>query len=124
MLHTLTLVFLGGGIGAVLRFASSELIHKHFGLGFPYGTLAVNIAGSFLIGVIAALLSDFFPAKPLLHAFLVIGVLGGFTTFSAFSLDTYHLFVAGKNFLALLNVTLSIAGCILAAWVGHEVVRL
>lgn len=93
MLWTLTQVALGGALGAVARFLTVTAAARAFGPGFPWGTLAVNVAGSFLMGLLAVWLDSrgLLRLAPLLMA----GVLGGFTTFSAFSLDVLKLWEAG-----------------------------
>ncbi|HZH10151.1 MAG TPA: fluoride efflux transporter CrcB [Microvirga sp.] len=110
------LVFLGAGIGGALRHGVNVGCARYCGVGFPYGTLAVNVAGSFIMGVLAAWLA--FKAgdgwsQPL-RLFLTTGILGGFTTFSAFSLDAVMLWERGQAGLALgyvaASVALSIAG--------------
>ena len=105
MLVTLTQVAFGGAIGAVLRYLTG------LALAFPFGTLAVNILGSFLIGVLWVALADRGQWAPL----LITGILGGFTTFSAFSLDTLRLVEAGRAPMAALyvlaSVGLSLAAC-------------
>jgi CrcB protein len=113
-------VFVGGGLGAVLRWLVGKWTLAWFGYGFPVGTLAVNIAGSLAIGLaIGALEGVGQPAK----LFFVTGVLGGFTTFSAFSLDTLTLWQRGENLTALLYVALSLILSLAAVWVGWALAR-
>ena len=113
MFITLSHVALGGAIGAVLRYLTG------LALAFPFGTLAVNIIGSFLIGVLWLALADRGPWAPL----LITGILGGFTTFSAFSLDTLRLVETGRAPMAALyvlaSVTLSLGACAL----GHVITK-
>ena len=87
--------FVGGGIGSVLRMGVGRWTLLHWGAGFPWGTLIVNVIGSFLIGLLAARLSAF-DAQHAVRLFLVTGLLGGFTTFSAFSLDAMTLWQRGQ----------------------------
>lgn len=91
-------IFLGSGIGGVLRFGVSTAVAARWGESFPWGTLVVNVAGSFLIGFVAALLAT--DGRPLLgpepRHFVITGVLGGFTTYSSFSLQTLALARAGE----------------------------
>ena len=94
MMMTFLSVALGGAIGASARFAVNLAAARLFGMGFPVGTLCVNVLGSFAMGVLAVLLLD--RASPL-APFLLTGVLGGFTTFSAFSLDAAKLWEAGQS---------------------------
>lgn len=99
MVWTLTQVALGGAIGAVARFATVSGAARVFGTGFPFGTFMVNIAGSFAMGLLFVLLVE---RQATHHApFLVAGVLGGFTTFSAFSLDAVRLWERGDGMLAV-----------------------
>ena len=113
MLLTLSQVALGGAIGAVLRYLTG------LALAFPYGTLAVNIVGSFAIGVLWIAMAERGPWS----ALLITGILGGFTTFSAFSLDTLRLIEAGRAPAAGLyvwaSVTLSLGACAL----GHVITK-
>ena len=82
------LVFLGGGIGATARYGLQGVVYRVAGTAFPYGTLAVNVLGSLLIGFLMALFEERFIVNPSLRLFLTIGILGGFTTFSSFSYET------------------------------------
>jgi CrcB protein len=110
-------VAVGGALGSVARFACSSVAVRWLGAGFPYGTLFVNVTGSFAIGLLAALVAS--DGRPLLNAdaraFLLVGVLGGFTTFSSFSLETLRIAGSGA---AALNVVLSVGLCLFGAWLG------
>lgn len=110
------IVFLGGGIGAALRHAVNRLSVAYFGPGFPYGTLIVNVAGSFAMGVLAGLFLAKAPSQEW-RLFVATGVLGGFTTFSAFSLDAVVLWERGDSLAfaayAIGSVVLSIAGLVI-----------
>ena len=124
MLMTTLHVALGGAIGAAARFLSGVGIARLFGVtGFPVAVLAVNVVGSFLMGVIVVLLAR----KGLTHLnpFLMTGVLGGFTTFSAFSLEAMTLWERGEAFQAalyvVLSVVLSIAGLALGLVVARSI---
>jgi CrcB protein len=103
----------GGALGSVLRFFLSNLMAQRLGHAF-LGTMFVNITGSFLIGFIAAL----GPIKPW-EQVLMIGVLGGYTTFSAFSLQTLELMHQGRWPIAFFNAFGSLALCLIAVWLGH-----
>ena len=105
-------VALGGALGSVLRFWLGCIVSDKAGAAF-WGTLFVNIAGSFAIGVCAGMRSGDFTRN-----FVMIGLLGGFTTFSSFSLQTLELFQKGDTTLALTNVALSIVLCLLGVWLG------
>jgi CrcB protein len=119
------LVAAGGALGSVLRFWLSTIFERRLGEGFPWGTLFVNVTGSFLIGLLFALTTR--AGEPILapsaRAFALVGVLGGFTTFSAFSLQTLNLMRGGQAGLALANIALSLALCLLAVWLGHLLAR-
>lgn len=113
------LVFLGAGIGGVLRHGVNLVSPRWLGAGFPYGTLAINVVGSGLMGVVVGWFA--FKASegwsPELRVFLTTGILGGFTTFSAFSLDAILLWQRGEAILAATYVFASV-GVSLAALVG------
>jgi CrcB protein len=117
-MHTL-LIFLGAGIGGICRFWISNSVYWLVGRQFPYGTLIVNITGCFLMGLLFALILERFNGiGPQLRSLLLIGLLGGYTTFSSFSLETLSLFENGEWFNALLNIFLSVALCLIATWIG------
>ena len=119
----LVVIAVGGAIGAVLRFAASNGIHQLFGRDFPYGTLSVNVIGSFLIGILYILMAERFNVSPELRAFVLIGLLGAFTTFSTFSLETFNLIEAGELIKALTNIALSVVVCLFATWIGIMIAR-
>jgi CrcB protein len=108
----------GGAIGALLRYWTSIAVHGRLGMAFPYGTLAVNVLGSLLMGFLYIWLIDRMAAGPALRAFLLVGVLGAFTTFSTFSMETLNLLEAGHPGKALANVLVSVVVCVTAAGLG------
>ena len=116
-------VALGGALGSVARYASAGLVARAVGLAFPWGTLLVNVSGSLAIGVLAALVAA--DGRPLVagdaRAFLMVGVLGGFTTFSSFSIDTLNLARAGAWGAAGANVVASVVLCLVAVAIGYVV---
>ena len=118
MLKNLLFVAMGGALGAMLRYAVSSGIYAWFGRSFPYGTLVVNVAGSFAIGLLSILLVEKFNIPQEWRLALVVGVLGALTTFSTFSWDTLDLMQQGLLQRALLNVLLNVVLCIGAAWMG------
>ncbi|AZN71785.1 fluoride efflux transporter CrcB [Georhizobium profundi] len=124
MVHTL-LVALGGGLGAALRHLTNLAAFRLLGPNFPFGTLAVNVIGSFLMGVLVEVVARRFGASVELRLFLATGVLGGYTTFSAFSLDTIVLWERGAPGLAVayvgLSVLLSLAAIIGGLWLARTV---
>jgi CrcB protein len=117
-------VILGAGLGGAMRHAVNLAAMKLFGTGFPVHTLAVNVLGSFAMGLAAACFARFADPGQVWRLFLTTGVLGGFTTFSAFSLDTALLVERGTPLLALAYVLLSVAGSLAALFLGLLVVRL
>jgi CrcB protein len=113
------LIFLGAGIGGVLRYWVSNLIYWMTSRQFPYGTLVVNISGCFLMGLLFVLIIDRFNGMgPQLRSFFLIGLLGGYTTFSSFSIETLILFENGALVSGFLNIFFSVFLCIFAAWLG------
>lgn len=118
-------VFVGGGLGSVARYLSGLVFLQRFGPGFPYGTLAVNLTGCFLIGIVAELAQTrAFGSGSAARVFLVVGILGGFTTFSTFAYDAVTLAGEALSIPAILYVLASVVGGIVAAFVGTVVVRL
>ncbi len=124
MIQTL-LVFLGGGIGAAGRHGVNIAAARLFGTSFPWGTLAINVFGSFLMGVIAAWFAfrAGSGATQHLRLFLTTGILGGFTTFSAFSLDTALLWERGATGQTIGYVLASVGISILALFAGLGIIR-
>ena len=113
------LIFIGAGFGGVLRYWVSNGVYFLLGRQFPYGTLVVNVSGCFLMGVLFVLtLERFDNIASQLRALLLIGLLGGYTTFSSFSIETINLFESGNWLSGLMNILLSTIICIAAAWLG------
>ena len=114
-------VMIGGALGTAARFWVSGVMARCLGQGFPFGTLAVNVTGSFIVGFFAAMTETeaalFLSSR--VRQFFVIGVCGGYTTFSAFSLQTLDLAEDGDWLKAAVNALFSFAGCILAVWLGR-----
>ncbi|MBI2514000.1 MAG: fluoride efflux transporter CrcB [Opitutae bacterium] len=115
------LIALGGALGSVLRFWLSGLVATHVGETFPWGTLFVNVTGSFVIGFFATLAGPdgraFVSAET--RQFAMTGICGGYTTFSSFSLQTLTLARGGEWLRAGGNVTGSVLLCLLGVWLGH-----
>lgn len=111
-------IAIGGALGAVARFAGVSTIGMVLGPAFPYGTLIVNIVGSFLAGLCLMILGERFIVQPELRGLLMIGFLGGFTTFSAFSIESVSLLMEGQLWKATLNTIASVTLCLIAAWLG------
>ena len=119
-MKNLLFIAMGGAFGAVLRYGISSGIYSWFGRAFPYGTLVVNVAGSFAIGLLSILLVEKFNVPQEIKLGLVVGVLGALTTFSTFSWDTLDLMEQGLIQRALLNVLLNVVVCIAAAYAGTQ----
>lgn len=123
MIKTLVLIAVGGAFGAVSRYGTALGVYSVFGRSFPYGTLFVNVIGSFLMGILSIMLLDRFNIGPEWRAAILVGFLGAFTTFSTFSIETLNLLEQGDLVRALLNMLLSVSLCILAVWFGVSVCR-
>lgn len=108
----------GGALGAVLRHVTGMLVHGLLGRGFPWGTLTVNLAGSLAMGIAYVLLVERGLLPAAWRSFLTVGLLGAFTTFSTFSLDTLALIGAGAPGRAAAYVLVSVGLCLAAAWLG------
>ena len=113
----------GGAVGSVLRYALSSALVRAMGSTFPYGTVLVNVIGSFVIGLLYVWLMERVGARPELRAFLIVGVLGGFTTFSSFSLETVTLLMQESYTKAVANVVVSVLLCIACTWLGILLAR-
>lgn len=118
-MNQLLVIAVGGAFGAVMRFLVSTGIYQWLGRGFPYGTLLVNVVGSFLIGLLTETLilqrvSVFLDYR----AAVLVGFMGSFTTFSTFSLETFYLLEQGQLGKAGLNVAISVGTCVAAVWIG------
>lgn len=126
MLKTYLAIMLGGAIGTALRFGLSNWLDGTYGGTFPIGVLVVNVSGCFIIGLYAALTGPEGPllASPLTRQVITIGVLGGYTTFSSFSLNTLNLARGGEWWHASWNVVLSVILCLVAVWLGQVVASL
>ena len=114
-------VGLGGALGSVARFWASGFVARHFGETFPFGTLVVNVTGSFIIGFFSTLTGPDgrWLVAPQGRTFFMIGVCGGYTTFSSFSLQTLDLARDGEWLYAGANAALSLVLCMVAVWFGH-----
>jgi len=117
-------VAIGGALGSVLRYLIHTQSAHWFGSDFPYGTLLVNVAGSLLIGFLSFMLVHRLNVPEEVRLTLLVGFLGGFTTFSTFSLETIHLMQQGNFLGAFGNVFLSIGLCLLACFLGMSLARI
>jgi CrcB protein len=112
------MVMLGGALGSLARYLAGTAIMGRFGGRFPLGTLFVNVSGSFLIGLVMTLLTERWQSHPNWRLLLVVGFLGGYTTFSSFEYETYRAVHDGGQWIGLLNVTGSVLFGYVAVWVG------
>lgn len=117
------LVAIGGAIGSVLRYYVGQWALKLMGPAFPWGTLAVNVVGCFVIGVFAELIARKFNASMELRLLLITGFLGGFTTFSAFSLDAISLFEGGETVAGGIYIVASVGLSMAAVFAGLAIMR-
>jgi CrcB protein len=113
-------IALGGALGSMARYGCSGLVARWFGETFPWGTLAINVVGSLVIGFFATLTGPDgrVVASPDARQFVMVGICGGYTTFSSFSLQTLNLARGGDMFGAGANVVASVVLCLLAVWIG------
>lgn len=119
----LLLVALGGAIGSVCRYLTGVLMTRLLGMAFPWGTLTVNVVGSFAIGFLTELVARKLNASMEMRLLIVVGFLGGFTTFSSFSLDTLALYERGATAAALAYILVSVTVSLLATFGGLAVGR-
>ncbi len=113
------LIGLGGGVGSIARYVASRVVYHTVGESFPYGTLAVNIVGCLLIGFLMSFMQERLTVNSNYRFILIIGFLGGFTTFSSFSFETFELMRSGSVGASLLNVGYNVAGCLASTWGGY-----
>ena len=115
-------VALGGALGSVARYYFSGVVARHWGESFPWGTMVVNVTGCLIIGFFATLTGPdgrWLARSDLRLEFFMVGICGGYTTFSSFSLQTLSLLQDGEWLYAAGNVVLSIVSCLAAVWIGH-----
>lgn len=117
------IVFLGGGVGAALRHGINLASARALGTAFPYGTLLINITGSLIMGLVAAYFAFKGDASQHWRLFLTTGILGGYTTFSAFSLDAALLYERGEVGMAAIYVIASVVISIAGLFAGFAIVR-
>ena len=115
-------IFIAGGAGSVTRYLIGQWAVDRFGPSFPAGTLLVNLIGCFALGVVAHLATAW-SWNPEVRAAIVVGFLGGFTTYSSFNQETIALFASGYTAAAIGNVALTLAGGLAAGWLGIVVAR-
>lgn len=118
MIKTLLLIFLGGGIGSVFRYATTLITQKFYTNPFPLATLLVNLIGCFLIGLLVGFTDKMIDSNPDLKFLFITGFCGGYTTFSAFGFENLNLFQTQNSILAISYILLSIVIGIFAVWFG------
>jgi fluoride exporter len=118
------IIGLGGFIGAILRYSISGWVHKVVSSTFPYGTLAVNILGSFILGFFLILAEERFSFSPLWRSFIAIGMMGALTTFSTFSYETFMMLQDNLYGQALLNIGVNVVVTLGAVWAGMSLARM
>ena len=116
-------IAIGGAAGSLCRYGMSNGIYLLLGRSFPYGTLAVNILGSFIMGIVYILMIERASISEELRAGITIGLLGAFTTFSTFSIETINLIESGEILKAGLNILFSVTLCIVGCWLGMNLSR-
>jgi CrcB protein len=117
------LVAIGGGTGALMRYVAASAIMTRFGGKFPLGTLVINVTGSFLIGFLMTMLTERFQLDPRWRLLLVVGFLGGYTTFSSFEWETYTAVRGGELWTGMLNVVSSVMLGYVAVSLGSMLAR-
>jgi CrcB protein len=117
------LILLGGGIGSLARYLAGTAIMSRYGGRFPLGTLVINVTGSFLVGLIMTLLTEQFQPSPNWRPLLVIGFLGGYTTFSSFEWESYSAMRDGAFWIGFANVAGSVTLGYAAVWLGMLLAR-
>ena len=117
------MVLLGGGTGALMRYIAGTAIMARFGGRFPLGTFVINVSGSFVIGLLMTLLTERFQPHPNWRLLLVVGFLGGYTTFSSFEWETYSAVRGGGRLIGLLNVLASVLLGYVAVSLGAFIAR-
>ncbi len=119
----LLLVMTGGALGAGLRYLFGQAVTRALGTAFPFGTWGVNLIGGLAMGLLVGLLARASDGGEHVRLLLGVGVLGGFTTFSAFSLETYAMILRGEALLAAAYATSSVAGSVVMLWAGIALAR-
>ena len=120
-MEKLVFIGLGGFLGSIARYGLTSLVQTKTESLFPYGTMLVNIVGCFAIGLLMTIFQERVIVSQNIRLFLIIGILGGFTTFSSFSYDTFAMMKSGNFFGASLNAGVSLVGCLIATWAGFYV---
>ncbi len=111
-------IAIGGALGAVLRFTISNGVYAWLGRGFPWGTLVVNVFGSLLMGLLYVFFVERLSVSVEMRSLILVGLLGAFTTFSTFSIETLNLIESGDLIPAGINMFVSVFCCVTACWLG------
>lgn len=119
----IVMIFVGSGVGGVARYLSAKAVSQWWPVSFPAGTLAVNVAAALLIGMLAGIVQHRQLLSPSAQFLLITGFCGGFSTFSAFSLESLRLLQSGQHFLLASYIVLSVVLCIGFTWLGIQIVR-
>lgn len=122
-MNQLITIAVGGAIGAVLRYLMANNIYSLFGNAFPWGTLFVNVFGSLLMGFLYVMFIERMLVSTEIRSLVLIGLLGAFTTYSTFSIETVNLIESGELIRAGANILASVAACLIACWLGLTVGR-
>lgn len=117
------LIVAGGGMGSLLRYVAGSAIMARFGSRFPLGTMIINVTGSFAIGLLMTLFTERYQPHTNLRLLLVVGFLGGYTTFSSFEWETYSAVREGGFWIGMINVVGSVAMGYAAVWLGSLLAR-
>jgi CrcB protein len=120
----LLLIATGGALGALARYALAGFVHRFTSALFPYGTFAVNVVGCLCFGVILGLAEQRFVVGPAGRSFLLIGLLGGFTTFSSYTFETFELLRDAEYLRAAINAAGQVVAGLLALWAGYSSARM
>ena len=123
-MNQLLLIFIGGGLGSLVRFAFSKFIQENIDKSFPFGTLGVNVLASLILGILVGMFEAKTLINPNYRALIAIGFCGGFSTFSTFSNDTLQLIQNNRIMEAFLNIFLNVILCLLATFGGLVLGRL
>lgn len=118
-LNTLIAVASGGAFGAAARLYANEIISRHFGSSFPYGTMSVNLIGSLIIGLLIGYFSHHSNTSPYIKTFLITGFLGALTTYSTFAMESFFMLESGRYVDAITNISINLFGTILLAGLGY-----